>query len=63
MDWNKYLVYLIEKISDKPNMVHSNLKLLPMIFSIAIKRESIGADSDPFKNVELKAVKQPAIPF
>ena len=34
-----------------------------MIFSIAIKRESIGADSDPFKNVELKAEKQPAIPF
>jgi len=54
---NKYQNELREKYKNKINTIHSNLKTIRRIFSIAVRRKIIGADADPFKGYELKTEK------
>lgn len=54
---NNYQNELREKYKNKVNTIHSNLKTIRRIFSIAVRKKIIGADADPFKGYELKTEK------
>ena len=54
---NKYQNELRGKYKNKVNTIHSNLKTIRRIFSIAVRKKIINADSDPFNGYELKTEK------
>ena len=52
-----YQAYLRNTLSNSVNTIHTNLKTIRRIFSIAIEKNIIGLESDPFKRIKLKAEK------
>jgi integrase/recombinase XerD len=54
---NRFQNELREKYKNKTNTIHSNLKTIRRIFSIAVRKKIITSDDDPFKGYELKTEK------
>lgn len=54
---NRYQEELRNKHKNKPNTIHSNLKTIRRIFSIAVRKKLISSESDPFRNYDLKTEK------
>lgn len=52
-----YQAYLKNKLGNSVTTVHTNLKSIRRVFSIAVEREIIGVESDPFKKIRLKSEK------
>ena len=52
-----YQQTLKDQYSNKTNTIHSNLKTIRRIFSLAVKRKIISTDADPFCGFELKTEK------
>lgn len=52
-----YQAYLRNTLNNSVNTIHTNLKTIRRIFSIAIEKNIIGMESDPFKRIKLKAEK------
>lgn len=52
-----YQAYLRSTLNNSVNTIHTNLKAVRRIFSIAIEKNIIGLESDPFKRIKLKAEK------
>lgn len=52
-----YQAYLRNKLNNSVNTIHTNLKAIRRVFSIAIEKNIIGLESDPFKRIKLKAEK------
>jgi integrase/recombinase XerD len=54
---NRFQNELREKYKNKTNTIHSNLKTIRRIFSIAVRKKIITSDADPFKGYELRTEK------
>ena len=52
-----YQEYLKNTLKNGVNTIHTNLKSIRRVFSIAIEKNIIGVESDPFKKVKLKTEK------
>ena len=52
-----YQAYLRNTLNNSVNTIHTNLKTIRRIFSIAIEKNIIGLESDPFKRIKLRAEK------
>ena len=51
----KYETYLIEKLRNKPNTVHKDMKHIRRIFNEAIRRDLIRSELSPFLRYKLKS--------
>jgi len=54
---NDYQSYLRNKLGNSVNTIHTNLKSLRRIFSLAVEKDIISSESDPFKRMKLKTEK------
>lgn len=52
-----YQAYLKNTLNNSINTIHTNLKSIRRVFSLAFEKDIIGMESDPFKKVKLKAEK------
>lgn len=54
---NNYQAYLRNELNNGVNTIHTNLKTIRRVFSLAIEKNIIGLESDPFKRIKLKGEK------
>lgn len=52
-----YQSYLKNKLGNSVNTIHTNLKSIRRIFSLAVEKEIISAECDPFRRMKLKTEK------
>jgi len=53
----EYQAYLKNELRNKVTTIHTNVKSIRRIFTIAVDKDIIGSESDPFKKVKLKTEK------
>jgi len=53
----EYQAYLKNKLGNSVTTIHTNLKSIRRVFSIAVEKGIIGIESDPFKKIKLKSEK------
>lgn len=53
----EYQAYLKNKLRNSVTTIHSNMKTIRRIYTIAVEKDIIGSESDPFKKVKLKTEK------
>ena len=53
----EYQAYLKNKLGNSVTTIHTNLKSIRRIFTIAVEKDIIGPESDPFRKVKLKTEK------
>jgi site-specific recombinase XerD len=53
----EYQAYLKNELRNSVTTIHTNMKSIRRIFTIAVEKDIIGSESDPFKKVKLKTEK------
>jgi site-specific recombinase XerD len=53
----EYQAYLKNKLGNSVTTIHTNLKSIRRIFTIALEKDIIGPESDPFRKIKLKTEK------
>jgi integrase/recombinase XerD len=53
----EYQAYLKNKLGNSVTTIHTNLKSIRRVFSIAVEKGIIGIESDPFKKIKLRSEK------